>query len=181
MGFLIGFLVNLLTFPGIIVHELGHQLFCRLLRVPVLKVCYFRLGNPAGYVIHEPPQSPWANLLIAIGPLFVNTTVGLLIAFPAVLGAFKFDTGDGIDFFLIWLGLSIAMHAFPSIGDARSIWKTVTSHQNSVFVKVVAIPLILLIYLGAAGSFFWLDAIYGICVVLFVPNAFVHFLASLGA
>jgi hypothetical protein len=177
---MIGFFITLLTFPGVIVHELGHQFFCRLLRVPVLKVCYFRIGNPAGYVIHEPPRSPWASLLIAIGPLFMNTIVGLVIAFPSVLGALKFDSGDALDIFLLWLGLSIAMHAFPSIGDARSIWKSVVAQKNSIFVKMVALPLIFLIYLGAAGSFFWLDAIYGICVVLFVPSTIVHLLASHG-
>jgi hypothetical protein len=42
-----GQLIALLTFPGVIVHELGHQLMCRFLRVAVLDVCYFRVGRPA--------------------------------------------------------------------------------------------------------------------------------------
>ena len=52
-----GFLISLVTFPGVIVHELAHVVFCRLTKTPILSVCYFRLGNPAGYVIHERPSS----------------------------------------------------------------------------------------------------------------------------
>jgi hypothetical protein len=44
-------LVSVLTFPGIIFHELGHQLFCKFTGVRVIKVRYFRFGNPAGYVL----------------------------------------------------------------------------------------------------------------------------------
>ena len=120
-----GFIISIFTFPGVMVHELAHQFFCRLLRIPVLKVCYFRVGNPSGYVIHEPPQSPWATILVGFGPLFVNTVVGFLVAFPSVLAAFKFGQGNFLDAFLIWLGFSIAMHSFPSTGDAASMWKAI--------------------------------------------------------
>ena len=48
-----GWLIALVTFPGVIVHEAAHFLFCRLRRVAVFDVCYLRFGNPAGYVIHS--------------------------------------------------------------------------------------------------------------------------------
>ena len=44
-------LISLVTFPGVIVHEAAHLPFCRLRRMPVVEVCFFRVGNPAGYVI----------------------------------------------------------------------------------------------------------------------------------
>lgn len=172
-----GFLIAILTFPGVIVHELAHQFFCRLMGVPVFKVCYFRIGNPAGYVIHEPPPSAWASLLIGLGPFLINTIVGVLIAFPAVLTVFKLSSGDVLDGFLIWLGVSIAMHAFPSTGDAQSMWKAVTGPKSSIFAKIVAVPLVGLIWIGAIGSVFWLDAIYGIFVVAALPNLLVLSLA----
>jgi len=43
-------LIALVTFPGIILHEWAHKFFCDRTGVPVYKTCYFRLGNPAGYV-----------------------------------------------------------------------------------------------------------------------------------
>lgn len=170
MFILLGFIVTIVTFPGVIIHELGHQLFCRWLGVPIIKVCYFRVGNPAGYVLHEPAKSPWINLLIAIGPLMVNTVLGAIIAFPAVLEAIKLESPDAFDTFLLWLGISIAMHAFPSTGDAKAIWKATMENNQSVLVQCVALPLVLFIYLGAIGSIFWLDAIYGIAVAMITPS-----------
>lgn len=41
-----GFLISLLTFPGVMVHEFAHQLFCRIMRVPVYDVVYFQAKNP---------------------------------------------------------------------------------------------------------------------------------------
>lgn len=54
MFFIPGELISILTFPGIIVHEFAHMLFCRIRKVAVFDACYFRVGNPAGFVIkHE--------------------------------------------------------------------------------------------------------------------------------
>ena len=175
--FIPGILIAVLTFPGIMVHELAHQFFCRILHVPVFKVCYFSVGNPAGYVRHEVPASPWANLLISTGPLFVNTLLGMLVAYPAVLRAFTFNQGDFLDGFLVWLGFSIAMHSFPSTGDASSILKTVTSSPN-MLARIVSLPIVGFIFLGALGSIFWLDAVYGYVVVALLPEALVHILAK---
>jgi hypothetical protein len=164
--FIPGEFIAVATFPGVIVHEAAHQLFCRLFRVAVLEVCYFRFGNPAGYVRHEPPALPYQQIWIGIGPFFVNTLVGALIAAPAAIPVFKFESGDPLDFVLLWLGWSIAMHAFPSTGDASSIWQTLKTRKTSVLTKLIATPLVLLIYLGAIGSMVWLDAVYGTLVAM---------------
>lgn len=52
-----GWLISLLTFPGVIIHEWAHKKFCEWLGILVHKVVYFRFGNPAGYVLHEPPKT----------------------------------------------------------------------------------------------------------------------------
>ena len=57
MFFLPGFLISILTFPGVIVHEAAHAFFCRKFEAPILEVKYFRFGNPAGYVIHGDPEN----------------------------------------------------------------------------------------------------------------------------
>src|SRR5215469_14392756 len=121
-----GFLIALVTFPGIIVHELAHQIFCGLQGVAIFKTCYFRLGNPAGYVVHEPPKYPHQSILIGLGPFLVNTLVGGLIAFPAALPVIRFGSGDFLDCVLVWLGVSITMHAIPSTGDAKSMQEAVS-------------------------------------------------------
>jgi hypothetical protein len=77
---------------------------------------------------------------------------------------------------LVWLGFSIAMHAFPSTGDARSIWCSVWSPETPVLARTITLPLVMLIYLGALGSFFWLDALYGFAIVALLPYLLLHLL-----
>ena len=168
--FIPGFLITLVTFPGVIVHELAHQLFCRWYKVPVFQVVYFQTGNPAGYVLHEVPDSKWKSIMISIGPFFVNSIIAGLIALPAALPVFAFGTGTILDFLLIYLAVSIGMHAFPSTGDANVIWEAVNEKGTNTFVKIVAFPIVGLIYLGSIGSFFWLDLLYGVGIAIGFPN-----------
>lgn len=175
--FIPGFLISIITFPGVIVHEIAHQLFCRLAGVAVLDVCYFRFGNPAGFVIHEIPKKPQQSLLIGIGPFILNTIVGALISLPAAIPVYKFETGSLLNYFLIWLGVSIAMHSFPSTGDAKSIWDAVKRPGIFLPVKIIAIPIVGLIYICALGSMFWLDLIYGGVVAMALPNLLIQIMA----
>ncbi len=172
-----GFLISLITFPGVIVHELAHQLFCRWCKVPVFKVVYFQLENPVGYVLHEIPEKKWQSIAISIGPFIINTILGGIIAFPAALPVFEFNTAGPLDYLLIYLGVSIAMHAFPSTGDADAIWQHIKDKKTSFWIKVLGYPIVGLIYLGSLGSFFWLDLIYGVAVAIGFPNLVIYLLA----
>jgi len=172
-----GFLIAIVTFPGVIVHELGHFVFCKLFKLPVFDVCFFRVGNPSGYVIHGATKNAGQHMLITFGPFIVNTLLGAVIAAPAVIPVMQFDGGGLLDYFLIWLGVSIAMHAFPSTGDAASLWQGLWHGQTSIPVKIVAVPLVGLIYLGALGSVVWLDLLYGIGVAWLFPKMLVALLA----
>lgn len=178
MFFIPGIAITAITFPGIIVHELAHQLFCRLYKIPVFKVVYFQLENPAGYVIHENPTNKWHGVMISVGPFFVNSIMGALIALPAALPIFKFNTATPIDYLLIYLGVSIAMHAFPSTGDANAIWDTLTEKATPLWIKIIGYPVVGIIYLGAIGSFFWLDAVYGVAIAIGLPNLIIYLLSG---
>ena len=171
-----GWLICIVTFPGVIVHEIAHQFFCRLFRVAVFKVCYFRIGNPAGYVVHEVPRNGWQNIKISVGPFLFNSIVGAVIAAPGAIPVLKFEAAP-LDYVLVWLGISIAMHAFPSTGDAKSMWQGLWSGRSSAFAKIVGAPLVAIIYLGALGSIFWLDLIYGLGVALVLPEVLIRALA----
>lgn len=167
-----GQVVALLTFPGVIIHELAHVLFCLWTGTRVSKVRLFRFGNPAGYVIHEHPSSAWKTILIGIGPFFVNTLVGFLIAMSAFLLRNDGHTKSTVLFAaLIWLAISVAMHAFPSKGDAKGIWGTVSDRSCPLVAKIAAVPIVGFIYLGALGSVFWLDLVYAAAVTIGLPFA----------
>ena len=170
-----GFIISMLTFPGVIMHEFIHQLFCRIAGVAVLEVCYFRLSNPAGYIIHESPRNAKQCILIGFGPFIVSTLMGVIIAMPSVIPVIKLSAGTAFDFFLIWLGVSIAMHSFPSIQDAKKLWEAVSGGTNRL--KFISVPTAALIYAGAYGAAVWLDLIYGIGVAIFLPTILVALLS----
>lgn len=177
MFFIPGIVLSIVTFPGVIVHELAHQLFCRWCKVPVFKVCYFQFQNPVGYVLHESARKPLHSVLISIGPFIINTLIALLIALPAAL-QYKFGAANLLDCVLLYLGVSIAMHAFPSTGDASALWEAVMHGEDTPLIaKILVAPIVGLIYIGAFGSFFWLDALYGIGVAVGLPWLIVKGLA----
>jgi hypothetical protein len=178
MFFIPGSVISALTFPGVIIHELAHQLFCRHFRIPVYEVCYFRFGNPAGYVVHGRSEH-WAHqVLVGIGPFFLNSLLGALLAFPSALRVFEFDGATSmLDTVLIWLGVSIAMHAIPSKVDAKSIWAAISEKNTPVLAKFGVAPLVGLIYVLNAGSVIWLDLVYGVAVSVALPELLVTLLS----
>ena len=133
MYLLLGQIITLITFPGVVIHELSHQLFCRFLTVEVEEVCYFRIGSPAGYVIHEPTKKWIHTVAIAAGPFFINSLIASILAFPVAL---KIEFGNTSDILLLWLAISIGMHAIPSTGDAQSMWRAVSGNRASLGAKL---------------------------------------------
>ena len=154
-------LIYILTFPGVIIHEFAHQIFCYFSNVKVHKVCYFRFGNPAGYVVHEVPNSYIKMLLIDVGPLFVNTLISM-IAFYFVILEFNL--------ILIWLGFSIGAHSFPSSGDADALWKYTKRFIRKNPLILFGIPIILLIRVVNELRIFYLDLAYPIFLFFIVAS-----------
>jgi hypothetical protein len=166
-----GFLIAMVTFPGVIVHEAAHLFFCKLRRVAVFDVCFFRIGNPAGYVIHEVPESFNSSFLIAVGPFIINSALCVLFCFPAMVPVRIFGRSDPISYFLIWLGISIGMHAFPSTQDAKVLWqqaKKGAAHLNPL--ALLSFPLVIVIYVANILRIFWLDVFYGIGLGFALPD-----------
>lgn len=179
-----GALIAIVTFPGVIVHELAHQWFCRLMRVPVYEVKYFQAKRPNGYVMHESSDRPLANFLICVGPFLVNTLIGAVMLVPGAMLVTEFG---GVDFssgwqaillgISLWFGISILMHAFPSTGDAKVLVSNILKNKDvPLILRVLVAPVIGLIYLGALGSFFWLDLVYAIAIVFLLPKALIAIL-----
>lgn len=175
--FIPGNVIAGVTFPGVIVHELAHQLFCRWLKVPVFKVVYFQMENPAGYVIHEKTKSITQSALISCGPFFINTILGFLIALPSAIQLKAIGTTGILDYVMLYLGVSIAMHAFPSTGDASALWSSVKDGNKPWYVKAIIGPIVGFIHIGAIGSMIWLDLIYGIAIAIGLPWLIVGMIA----
>lgn len=160
MFFIPGILISFLTFPGVIVHELAHQLACRFVKVPVFKVCYFQSKNPNGYVIHERTKNFFQTVVISMGPFILNSILGLFIFLP---GRFSVEEGL-IEYFLMWLGISILMHAFPSQQDLAYVFAGLKEKSVHFLVKIFIFPIACLMSIGTIGSVIWLDLGYSLLV-----------------
>ena len=173
-----GFIISFITFPGVIVHELAHQIFCYICGLQVYEVKYFQASNPCGYVIHESTEHPGKVFLTSMGPFFINTILGLLIILPASIEVVAFkEYTNVLNLLLAWLGFSILMHAFPSTGDAKVMVQQILKNKKvGIIPKILAAPFILLVYVGAIGSVFWLDAIYAAAVAMLLPNLLAYLL-----
>jgi hypothetical protein len=146
--FIPGQIITLLTFPGVIVHEFAHMIFCKLCKVPVLDACYFQLSNPAGYVVHGTAKDFYSSFLIGTGPFFVNSILCMLICFPAYLPVSYFDLEQPLSYFLMWLGVSIGMHAIPSTVDAQHLWEDAKRYARSFNpLAILTFPLVIVIYI----------------------------------
>lgn len=166
-----GFLITIVTFPGVIVHEAAHMFFCKLRRVAVFDMCFFRIGNPAGYIVHEEITDFTTAFLVCVGPLFVNSLLCVLICFPAFMPIRMFQIEQPLSYVLLWLGVSIGMHAFPSTQDAQNLFfyaKKAAASLNPL--ALLSFPLVLLIFVANVLSFFWADALYGIALGIGLPE-----------
>lgn len=138
-----------LTFPGVMVHELAHKIFCQLSGLHVAKTVYFRFGNPSGYVVHEVPRNYLQSFFVSVGPIIVNSLLGFGLAY-----AISWITpGSYRRLICLWLSFSVAAHAFPSEEDLSG-----ASHdglknlrQGSSLWPIIGFPLIGLMWL--AGRF----------------------------
>ena len=178
MFFIPGPVIALLTFPGVIVHGTGHFFFCRLFRLGVFDVCFFRFGNPAGYVIHERTDNFKALFFVSMGPFFVNTLLCMVFCTAAFLPVWELKTQDPLAYFFYWLGLSIGMHAFPSKDDLSNIWALApekAKHGN--VLAVISLPLIAILYVLNYARIVWADLGYGIAVGILGPIALFRALA----
>ena len=158
-----GWLIALITFPGIILHEWAHKFFCDRTGVPVHKICYFRLGNPAGYVIHGTVESYGKAFLIATAPFLVNTVIAVILFVIAVI----IPTGL-ITYLLCWLGISIAMHSFPSSQDADNLWQYSKRNWWRSPLALFGFPVIGLIKLAGILNAVWFDLLYAVFLLILV-------------
>jgi len=166
-----GALIAIVTFPGVIVHEAAHLFFCRLRKVPVFDAKFFQFDmTTAGYVIHGRSDNFTTEFLISTGPFIINTLLCFFICLPASVPYYYFDELPGFSVLLLWLGISIGMHAFPSTVDANNIWMLAKAEaRKRNILAILSFPIVILIYFANALKFMWFDALFGLGIGVGLP------------
>ena len=172
MFFIPGPVIAALTFPGVIVHEAAHLFFCKLFRLPVYDVCFFRFGNPAGYVIHEKTDNFTTVFFVSMGPFVGNTLLCVLFCTAAFLPVWELKVFDPLAYFFYWIGLSIGMHSFPSTGDLSNLLELAPERaKKGNLLAILSLPLTGLLYILNFARVVWADLGYGIAVGILGPIA----------
>ena len=155
--------------PGIVIHELGHYLLCRLVGAKVQEVVFFDAVGPSGYVVHSVPRKLRQHVVIVAGPLLLNSALGFLLfrAVASTASDAEIDLSRGLPLraaqltVAALLGASIALQAIPSRADASSLWNVSLDRlQEGNLLAIGALPLaIFLIALNHLRRF-WIDWLY---------------------
>ena len=178
MFFIPGPVIAALTFPGVIIHEAAHLFFCRLFKLQVFDVCFFRFGNPAGYVVHQQIDDFKAQFFVSMGPFFVNTVLCVLFCTAAFLPVWELKVADPLAYFFYWLGLSIGMHSFPSTVDLSHLWASAPDlAKKGNLLAIVSLPLAGILVVLNYLRVIWADLGYGIAVGILGPLAIFRLLA----
>lgn len=157
---------SLFTFPGILVRQVAHQIFCRFLRVAIFDVRYLEPGG----VVHEKPLWASHQILLAIGPFLLCSLLGALIAAPAAIPLVRLGTGGPLEGALLWLGFSLAVQGFPLPEEAGTLRRHVRDPHVLPVFRFAVLPIAGLIALGWP---FWRRLVYGMVLTLLVPNALI--------
>jgi hypothetical protein len=179
MFFIPGPVIALLTFPGIIIHEAAHQLFCKIGKLAIFDVCYFRFGNPAGYVIHEATDDFTKSFLVSMGPFFVNSVLCVTFCSAAFVPIWQLEVTDPVAYFFYWLGLSIGMHAFPSTQDLKCMWKLMPAEARKFNpLAIISYPIAGFLLAANVLRVVWADLGYGIAIGILGPLAIFNYVVS---
>ena len=183
MFFVPGFLIAYLTFPGVMMHELAHQVACYLCKVCVFNVKYFQFDTKvSGYVQHEGTNNPWKSLLITYGPLLFNTILGAFLVIPlSIMWTFRAERAilpfwlTAICYIFGYLGISCLANAFPSSGDAKVLFTSVVRNKKvPLLARIIIAPFVAAIYLCSLAKFFWFDIVFALGVPQVIYSIISH-------
>ncbi|MHA1386217.1 MAG: hypothetical protein ACTSR3_20885 [Candidatus Helarchaeota archaeon] len=124
--------IEIICFPGIVMHEFSHYLFCKLGGCQVIETKLFVPNDPQalGYVAHEIPESFLTSLTISLGPIIINGfCVSTILYFLPNLNEF-------LKYYLIF---ALVLGAQPSIPDLKNIFIPFKINGNKAFYELFVI------------------------------------------
>lgn len=171
---IIGTGVSRLTFPGFFVRALLVQCICKIVKVKVNKIHYFKLqksNDKHGSVDYEKHEKLFNNLIILVIPFIALSISGLLVTLPAVHKISVIGEAYVFDYILLWIGISISANAMAGNQEIEHV-----KDQFFSEIKKGNKPLLLLFpFWGITNILLLLRSVnfeflYGIFIAFMIPN-----------
>lgn len=172
--------LSLITFPGVILHEVSHRFFCDIFDVPVYRIGYYLpFTSTAGYVLHAETDNAKHAFFISAGPLIINSLACIALAFIYCCKVHlstefikeKYLIIEIFQGILIWLGTSTGIHAMPSNSDVKNLDAKAKSTSGKIFLKTFQwiVRFFNMPYIGL-----WLRLGFNIILALLVAKLILH-------
>lgn len=162
---IIGLLIRVLTFPGVILDALINKKTCEYLKIELFQVNYFSVTGEELPVIHDIPKEYSKTFGITILPFIIMSFISLLLFYIGLILI------PNVEFLFLWLGVSIAAHSFPNATMGDLLWKnSIAEIKEGNYLALIGIPLVLIIYVARILHFFWLDIVYGFLLYYLVKG-----------
>lgn len=174
MIFIPGKIISLITFPGVIVHEIAHKFFCDLLNIPVYEASYLPFKKSSGYIKHENIVSVTKALIVTLGPLIINSILCMFLTFSASIPLFILEATlvNPLFYIIFWFGISIGMHALPSDIDIDSFIESVKGSKGQGIIYYISLPFCYFFRIINALRVIWADLIFAIALTWVLPLVF---------
>ena len=165
-----------LTICGAVMRAFFEHLFLKLCRVPVEDRAYLQRNELFGHVEHKPASTFARSFCICFFPGLLVCLLGAAIALPAVLQLFfvgvtpiSIVTGKVSAMFivcavLLYIGVSLLCHAFPTYEDALYLWEH--RRQTNLAVRIVLFVPIVCMRAGAFLARFGVWQILAVAAVV---------------
>lgn len=173
MSRLLGGLFTIATFPGVLVSTAA-QNACDARYLPTideLDLEEIGLDGDDDWSEEAPPLTPgdvWGS--VPYGGLVASTVVPFVLSTALALVIFLVSEGvlgEGtLGTVALWLGVSVAVHAFPNRAAASALWSGSLNSDSPL--RFVGLPLAGLSRLANLLRVVWLDLLYGVGLLLLV-------------
>ncbi len=167
MGIIIGYLIRLLTFPGVILNTYILKLTCHFLEIKIEHLNYFSFDFEVknAPVIFETPTNYIKSFGLAILPFLAMSSIASIFFYICIYSI------PSIHILFFWLGISIAAHSFPDTIIGKTLWtNSILEIKEGNFIALLGIPLVVIIYIAQFLHILWLDIIYGFILYMLIKG-----------
>lgn len=148
-------IVKYITIAGTFLKAFFEHITCRVYEVLVEDGRYLPATEMCGHIEHEFIKTRKVSFGVCFFPFLFNLILGLIFTSLGsmnvyFLGEFYFKSGFPhlLNFFYLYLGISLLTNLFPQMEDALTLKELIYNKDTNLFIKIIAAPVFAILYCG---------------------------------